>query len=172
MKNAPLALMCGLVLGAPLRSPAAEGHPAHPKSYFLPDAAASKILTVAPADYWDTSGITMLTEAVAIKETGPKETIARFGETYAFSPSFITLYRDKPTTLHFRNLQPDDEHDFSVLDRNGKEMMDILLPPLKETSYVFTFHQAGLFDFKCLTHQPGMSGQILVLAPETKNNRL
>ena len=41
--------------------------------------------------------------------------------------------------------------------------MYVRLPPLKKTSYVFTFHQKGLFDFLCLRHPPEMSGQILVL---------
>jgi plastocyanin len=41
--------------------------------------------------------------------------------------------------------------------------MKVLLPPLQETAYVFTFHQEGLFSFYCTMHQPEMSGQILVL---------
>ncbi len=41
--------------------------------------------------------------------------------------------------------------------------MYVDLPPLKKTSYIFTFHKEGLFDFKCLQHQPEMAGQIIVL---------
>jgi len=43
--------------------------------------------------------------------------------------------------------------------------MKVMLPPLRETKYVFTFHQEGLFNFYCTMHQPAMSGQILVLPP-------
>jgi plastocyanin len=42
------------------------------------------------------------------------------------------------------------------------------LPPLKETSFVFTFHEEGLFNFFCSMHQPGMHGQILVLPPTAR----
>jgi plastocyanin len=44
------------------------------------------------------------------------------------------------------------------------------LPPLKKTSYIFTFHKEGLYDFKCLQHQPEMSGQIMVLPPIPPQN--
>jgi hypothetical protein len=37
-------------------------------------------------------------------------------------------------------------------------LMYVDLPPLKKTSYVFTFHQEGLFDFRCTQHQPAMGG--------------
>jgi plastocyanin len=150
-----------------LRAGGAEMY-AHSAS-FLPDAEASKIVTVTKAEEWATGGITILTEAVAVKETGPQETVARFGEVYAFSPNFIAVHKDQPTILHFRNLQPDDEHDFSLLNSKGKPLMDVMLPPRDEISYQFTFHQEGLFDFKCMMHQPGMSGQILVLPPDSGN---
>ena len=108
----------------------------------------------------------MFTQAVAIKETGPKETVARFGEVYAFSPPFLAVHQGEPTMISFRNLQPDVEHDFMLVDPAGNVLMRVVLPPLQETSYVFTFHRAGLFTFYCTMHQPDMSGQILVLAPK------
>jgi plastocyanin len=43
--------------------------------------------------------------------------------------------------------------------------MKVMLPALKKTSYVMTFHQEGLFTFYCAAHPPEMSGQILVLPP-------
>jgi plastocyanin len=42
-------------------------------------------------------------------------------------------------------------------------LMSVLLPPLKETAYLFTFHEEGLFSFVCAVHPAGMAGQILVL---------
>ena len=108
----------------------------------------------------------MLTQAVAVKETGPKETIEHFGEVYAFSPSLITVHRGEPTMVTFWNLQPDDHHDFALLGPDGLQvLMYEDLPPLKKTSFIFTFHREGLFDFKCLQHQPEMAGQIFVLPP-------
>lgn len=107
----------------------------------------------------------MLTEAIAVKETGPNATVKQFGEVYTFSPSFITVHRDQPTQIEFWNLQPDDEHDFALLGSDSTVLMYVKLPPLQKTSYIFTFHQEGEIDFKCLRHQPEMSGQILVLTP-------
>jgi plastocyanin len=46
-------------------------------------------------------------------------------------------------------------------------LMSVLLPPLKETSYVFTFHEEGLFNFVCALHPLVMTGQILVLPPKS-----
>ena len=130
--------------------------------FYLPDAAASKVLSVA-AKAEAQAEIIVLTEAVAIKETGPKETIAKFHEVYAFSPNFIAVHRDQPTRLTFWNLQPDDVHDFMVADPGGDILMHVKLPPLSKLSWVFTFHEEGLFNFYCAAHQPEMSGQILVL---------
>jgi hypothetical protein len=39
------------------------------------------------------------------------------------------------------------------------------LPPLKKTSYLFTFHKESIFGFKCMQHKPAMGGQFLVLPP-------
>jgi hypothetical protein len=47
---------------------------------------------------------------MAVKQDGPKETVDRFGEVYVFSPDFIAVYRDEPTTIRFWSLQPDDNH--------------------------------------------------------------
>ena len=134
--------------------------------YFMPDAAASKIVTVVSSGTAAAS-IVVLTEAVAVKETGPKPTIEHFGEVYAFSPSFIAVHRDEPTRITLWNLQPDDDHDFMIEDRDrpGHALMHLRLAPLSKTSYIYTFHREGLFDFRCAVHQPEMNGQILVLPP-------
>jgi plastocyanin len=140
----------------------ATNPPQQTEPSYLPTGAASQLVTVTK-DSEATAGVTVLTQAVAIKETGPEETVAHFGEVYAFSPSFIVVYRDEPTVISFWNLQADDEHDFMLADFRSNVLMKVLLPPLQETAYVFTFHQEGLFSFYCTMHQPEMSGQILVL---------
>lgn len=131
-------------------------------SFYLPNAEASQVVSVR------TNGpvlanILVQTHRVAVKETGPKETVARFGEVYAFSPTFFAVHRDEPTQIRFWNLQPDNRHDFMMVDPQGNVLMSVRLPALEEISYVFTFHQEGLFHFYCAMHPRTMTGQILVL---------
>lgn len=140
------------------------------KHFYLPDATASKTVSVTRGGTPEAE-IIVLTEAVAIKETGPKETVAKFGEVYAFSPTFIAVRRDSPTMLTFWNLQPDDEHDFMLAAPDSSVLMHLKLEPLTKTSYVFTFHKEGIFNFYCAVHQPEMNGQILVLPPAAGSSK-
>ena len=87
---------------------------------------ASKIVSVAKEGKPEAEVI-VLTEAVAIKETGPKETVAKFGEVYAFSPTFIAIRREVPTMLTFWNLQSDDEHDFMLAAPDSTVLMHLKL---------------------------------------------
>jgi len=136
------------------------------ESYFMPGIEAAKIVSVSTETNTPVgANVLVQTHAVAVKETGPKETVARFGEVYAFSPAFIAVHRDEPTLIRFWNLQTDDNHDFMLIEPNTRVLMKALLPPLKETSFVFTFHKEGLYNFICAMHQPAMAGQILVLPP-------
>src|SRR5215467_6746750 len=139
-----------------------------PHHYHLPNEKDSKIVSVTPGGN-PQAEVVVVTGAMSIQETGPKETVDTFGEVYSFSPSFIAVQREEPTMLTFWNLQPDDDHDFALLDPNWRVLMYVDLPPLKKTSYLFTFHKTGLFSFKCMQHSPAMSGQILVLPPGSSN---
>lgn len=136
-----------------------------PQKDYLPNADGRQVVSVTNAGP-ALASVIVLTEAVAIKETGPKETVQRFGEVYSFSPSFIAVHRDQPTRIRFWNLQPDDTHDLMLIDPYSDVLMKVTLPPLKETSYVFTFHEEGLFRMYCTMHLPEMSAQILVLPPD------
>jgi plastocyanin len=131
---------------------------------YLPSGQNAKIVTVT-AGGQPAARLIVQTQGVAIKESGPKETVARYGEVYAFAPSTLIVHREEPTLIEFWNLQPDDDHDFMLMDPRWSVMMKVLLPALKKTSYLFTFHEEGLFNFVCAMHQPAMSGQILVVAP-------
>jgi plastocyanin len=111
------------------------------------------------------ASIVVMAQAIAIKETGPKETVAAFGEAYAFSPETIIVRRDQPTLITFWNLQADDEHDFMLMDDQNAVLTQFKLPPLRKTARVFTFRREGLFPFVCTMHRPEMAGQILVVAP-------
>ena len=156
------------ILGTSIYAASASAAPPMDKHYYLPDAAASKIVSVVKTGN-AAAEVIMLTEAVAIKENGPKDTVAKFGEVYAFSPTFIAVHREVPTTLIFWNLQPDDEHDFMLASPELRVLMHLKLMPLTKTSYIFTFHEEGIFNFYCGVHQPEMNGQILVLpAPGAK----
>ena len=168
------AAACALALALALAMPPRDAHaalaetaPTQPNQrgpFFLPHGSATKIVTVTKTGNAE-AGVTILTEAVAVKETGPKATVAKFGEVYAFSPTFIAVHRDQPTEITFWNLQPDDEHDFALVGPDLTVLMYVKLDPLAKTTYIFTFHKEGAIDFKCLRHQPEMSGQFLVLPP-------
>ena len=157
MLDRPLVVLTAALSLAATSKPTRLAEPS-----YLPDATASRVVTVTEAGAAD-AGITVLTEAVAIKETGPRATVSRFGEVYAFSPAFVAVHRDEPTEISFWNLQPDDDHDFMLVGPDSNVLMKVLLPALRKTTYVFTFHDEGLFTFYCTIHQPEMSGQILVL---------
>lgn len=163
------ALLLLSIVSARQAPVAAQAHHEAPVAHdetptYLPTAAASRIVSVTEKGQ-AAARVVVLTQGAAIKETGPKAAVRKFGEVYAFSPTFIAVHRDEPTQITFWNLQPDDDHDFMLMDPHWNVMMKVMLPALKETSYVFTFHQEGLFNFACVMHQPAMNGQILVLPP-------
>ncbi|HYS52931.1 MAG TPA: cupredoxin domain-containing protein [Thermoanaerobaculia bacterium] len=131
---------------------------------FLPNAAASKIVAVT-ARGPSRASLVVMTEALATKESGPKETVKAFGEVYAFSPATLAVHRDEPTLITFWNLQSDDEHDFMLIDDRDQVLMKVTLPPLRKASWVFTFRREGVFRFTCTLHLPEMAGQIIVAPP-------
>lgn len=137
------------------------------ESYYLPKAEAARVVSVttngvAAAD------VLVQTQRVAVKEGGPKETVEKFGEVYAFSPNFFGVHREEATRIRFWNLQPDDNHAFMLFGPTGQVLMNTPLPPLVETGFVFTFHEEGLYRFACSLHPNAMFGQILVLPPVAK----
>jgi hypothetical protein len=52
-----------------------------------------------------------------------------------------------------------------LMDPRRNVLMKLIFPPLTDTSFVFTFHEEGLYDFICPMHRPEMNRQILVLPP-------
>ncbi len=169
-RSVSIATLIAVVALAGCKSPEAELGNLHqeldPASFYLPNAEASHVVSVT------TNGVAaaqvlVQTQRVAVKETGPKETVEKFGEVYAFSPNFFAVHRDEPTKIRFWNLQPDDNHGFMLLSPSSQVLMNAHLPPLEETAWVFTFHQEGLFRFACSMHPNAMFGQILVLPPVT-----
>jgi plastocyanin len=154
---AALALASLVMVGASAGgdAPTAQGD-------YLPDAAGAKIVSVTPSGEAQAE-IVVMTEALVTKETGPAPALREFGETYAFLPSTLVVHAEEPTRVTFWNLQGDDEHDFMLVAPDDAVLMKVTLPPLRKSSWVFTFHRAGLMRFYCTVHQPEMSGQILVV---------
>jgi plastocyanin len=138
-----------------------------PESFYLPKGEAARFVTVS-TNGAATVAVLVQTQRVAVKEGGPKETVEKFGEVYAFSPNFFAVHRDEPTKLRFWNLQPDDNHAFMLMSPSSQVLMNCALPPLEETAFVFTFHVEGLYRFACSLHPNAMFGQILVLPPATQ----
>jgi plastocyanin len=124
--------------------------------YYLPDAKASRIVSVATEGKAATEVI-ILTEWVA--------KVPKIGEVYQFSPQFFAVRRGEPTMLTFWSLQNQD-HDFLLTAPDSSVLTHLKLPPLAKTSYLFTFHKEGLYNFYCVNHPPEMNGQILVLPAE------
>ena len=85
--------VCGLTAAASLVAALSASVGRATEATYLPDATASKVVTVTRGET-AAAGIAVFTQAVAIKETGPKETVARFGEVYAFSPPFLAVHQD------------------------------------------------------------------------------
>ncbi len=165
----PTLIVVAALTGCRTSEPEMKGNLRHqldPASYYLPNAEAARVVTVTTNGAF-TARVLVQTHRVAVNETGPKETVKKFGEVYAFSPNFFAVHRDEPTQIRFWNLQPDDNHAFMLIDPGSQVLMSALLRPLEETSYVFTFHQEGLFSFVCALHPSVMWGQILVLPPKS-----
>jgi len=120
--------------------------------------AVSPIVTVT-TDTLDTDGATVLTETVPGATNGPKESDNHSGDEFRF----VSARRDRPIRIHFDIRRPADKHDFAVFDQNGRQLIDVIVPPMPDKTYVFTFHEEGLFDFKCLTHPSRLIGQFTVL---------
>lgn len=138
-----------------------------PESFYLPNPDAQRFVTIS-TNLAPTAAVLVQTQRVAVKEGGPKETVEKFGEVYAFSPNFFAVHRDEPTRIRFWNLQPDDNHGFMLMSPNSQVLMNAALPPLEETAFVLTFHEEGLYRFACSMHPNAMFGQILVLPPASR----
>jgi plastocyanin len=160
-------IFAGLATGCKTHGPEAMGNLSQPldlSSFYMPNAEASRIVTVT-TNGRARANILVQTHAVSVKENASPKALKQFGEVYSFSPAFFAVHRDEPTLIRFWNLQPDDNHDFMLIDPHSRVLMSQLLPPLKETSFVFTFHEEGLFTMICAMHRPSMNAQILVLPP-------
>src|SRR5689334_1840413 len=124
MRRFAVALIAAAALFICARAFAASAVERNKVRFYLPGPEASQTITVSKEGE-ARAEIVVMTQAVAIKETGPKETVKKFGEVYAFAPSLIAIRADQPTRLTFWNLQPDDNHDFMLTDPGDNVLMHI-----------------------------------------------
>ncbi|MHB8417194.1 MAG: cupredoxin domain-containing protein [Myxococcales bacterium] len=129
---------------------------------YLPSGPATAYLSVQRGGN-PLRKIVVMTEAVAVKETGPRQTVERFGESYAFSPTFFAVRAGEPVDIEFWNLQADDAHDVLLVAPDQTVLMHWKLPALTKTVFTYTFKRPGIYPFICAMHSPEMAGQILVL---------
>jgi len=173
MKTTPTLVMlagCVGLIGCTTSKPEMMGNlhlKLDPESFYLPNDEAARVVTVT-TNGEAAASVLVQTQRVAVKESGPKETVEKCGEVYAFSPNFFAVHRDEPTRIRFWNLQPDDNHGFMLMSPSSQVLMNSALPPLQETAFVFTFHEEGLYRFACSLHPNAMFGQILVLPATSK----
>ncbi len=149
-----------LSLGSTL--PSTTGDRASELADYLPTGPAKAFLSVAKNGQ-PVRQIIVMTERVAVKETGPRETVEHFGETYAFSPTFFAVRAGEPVRIEFWNLQPDDAHDVLFIGPDASVLMHWKLPPISKTAFTYTFKKPGIYPFVCAMHSPEMAGEILVL---------
>ena len=147
------SMVAGMLLSCPA-SAKAEQTPAISKS--------PAMVSISRSGSFESS-VVIMTRRVAVKETGPKATVRKFGELYDWTPTYFAVRADVPTRLKIWNLQPDDIHTFELLGPHSRVLMLVSLQPLSKHSYVFTFHKTGLYKFVCTIHEPEMVGQIRVL---------
>jgi plastocyanin len=84
-------------------------------------------------------------------------------EVYGFMPSTVTVIEGD--TIQFQFINPEDDlHSFVLLPD-----LSVALPGLKTTTVTYVARHAGIFTFTCSipAHLPSMSGQLVVLSPQS-----
>ncbi len=78
-----------------------------------------------------------------------------------FAPDRITVYRGDNVTVHFFNTEDEPEpHTFTMA---APYAMDRILPYNTTTTFSFTASVSGIFAYRCIYHQPSMTGWLVVL---------
>jgi nitrous oxide reductase len=97
---------------------------------------AIALLAATPA--FSANRVVYLQTVVWVSKENPaqKRTVAKYGESYGFWPSTITVRQGDHVTLHIRNLEAggDDDHTFTV----PKYHINESLPPLSTKTISFT----------------------------------
>ncbi|TLZ51941.1 MAG: hypothetical protein E6K18_03740 [Methanobacteriota archaeon] len=78
-----------------------------------------------------------------------------------FAPDRITVFQGDNITIHFFNTESEPENHTFTMD--APYAMDHVLPYNATTTFTFTASVSGIFQYRCLYHQPTMSGWLIVL---------
>jgi plastocyanin len=99
---------------------------------------------------------------------GLNETTARIaGDIYTLP--VIAVNRGDSVTVHFYNTEPTEEeverHSFTIDAQPYSVNIDIA--PGESGNATFTADQEGIFPYYCIYHLPTMTGQLVVLPPQS-----
>jgi FtsP/CotA-like multicopper oxidase with cupredoxin domain len=100
---------------------------------------------------------------------GLNETAARIaGDIYSLP--IIVVNRGDSVTVHFYNTEPTEEeaverHSFTIDAQPYSVNIDIA--PGESGNATFTADQEGIFPYYCIYHLPTMTGQLVVLPPQS-----
>ena len=100
---------------------------------------------------------------------GLNETAARVaGDIYTLP--IIVVNRGDSVTVHFYNTEPTEEeaverHSFTIDAQPYSVNIDIA--PGESGNATFTADQEGIFPYYCIYHLPTMTGQLVVLPPQS-----
>ena len=100
---------------------------------------------------------------------GVNETAARIaGDIYSLP--IIVVNRGDSVTVHFYNTEPTEEeaverHSFTIDAQPYSVNIDIA--PGESGNATFTADQEGIFPYYCIYHLPSMTGELVVLPPQS-----
>jgi plastocyanin len=81
-----------------------------------------------------------------------------------YIPSIFVANKGDSITMHFYNLDGDDRHGFTI---GTPYNINEDLAPMHNATFTFKAGHEGVYKFYDTSHQPTMTGQLIVLPPST-----
>jgi heme/copper-type cytochrome/quinol oxidase subunit 2 len=81
-----------------------------------------------------------------------------------YIPSIFVANKDDSITMHFYNLDGDDRHSFTI---GAPYNINEDVAPMHNATFTFKAGNEGVYKFYDTSHQPTMTGQLIVLPPST-----
>lgn len=78
-----------------------------------------------------------------------------------FAPDRMTVFKGDTLTIHFFNTESEPENHTFTMD--VPYTMNHVLPYNATTTFSFTASVSGIFPYRCVYHQPTMTGWLVVL---------
>jgi plastocyanin len=82
-----------------------------------------------------------------------------------YIPSIFVANKGDSITMHFYNLDGDDRHSFTI---GAPYNINEDLAPMHNATFTFKAGNEGVYKFYDKSHQPTMTGQLIVLPPSTE----